>query len=114
MFPGAGINKRQMEQAMKRMGMQQAEIDAIEVIIRTKDTNIRITNPQVSKINMMGQEVFNISGQIKEEKISAEIQIEEEDIDTVMDQSGVLREVALKTIKECKGDLAEAILKLKK
>ena len=51
-----GMNPRDMQRAMKRLGIKQEEIDAREVIIRTSDKEIIIQNPQVSKVNMMGQE----------------------------------------------------------
>ena len=103
------INPRQMDRMMKQMGMQMSEIDAEEVIIRTADKEIVITEPEVSKINVMGKDTFQISGNIEErekEKFS------EEDIDTVVEQTGASREDAIKTLNEV-GDLAEAILKLK-
>ena len=48
MFPG--VNPRDMQKAMKKMGIQQEEIDAVEVIIRLEDRDIIITEPQVSKV----------------------------------------------------------------
>ena len=49
-----GMNPRQMQQAMKKMGIKQEEIDALAVIIRTRDKDIILRNPSVQKINMMG------------------------------------------------------------
>ena len=109
MFPG--INPKMMKQAMKKMGIKQQEIDAEEVIIRTKDKEIIIRNPEVSKVNMMGQETYQITGE--EEERERNIEINEEDIKTVMEQANVDEETARKAIEESKGDLAEAILSLK-
>lgn len=109
-----GIDPRMMKQAMKRMGIRQEDIDATEVIIKTPEKNIVIRNPAVSKINMSGQESFQVSGDIEEESISTEPDISEDDIETVMEQAGCSREKAENAIKATKGDLAEAILKLKK
>jgi len=109
MFPG--INPKMMKQAMKKMGIKQQEIDAEEVIIRTKDKEIIIRNPEVSKVNMMGQETYQITGE--EEERERKIEINEEDISTVMEQANVDEETARKAIEESKGDLAEAILSLK-
>ena len=53
-----GMNPGQMRKMMQRMGIQQQEIDASEVIIKTPDKNIIISNPSVTKVNMMGQETF--------------------------------------------------------
>ena len=107
------MNPRKMQQMMKQLGIQQVEIPATEVIIKTKDKNIVITNPSVSKVNMMGQENFQISGDIHEEEISSVPEISEDDIRTVMDQTGASKLVAKKAIEDANGDLAEAILNLK-
>lgn len=106
-----GINPRQMRQAMKRLGIQQEELSAELVIIRTGSKDIVIRNPQVSKVNMMGQWTYQISGE--EEARPKEISISEEDLKTVMEQAKCSREEALKSLKDSNGDLAEAILSLK-
>ena len=108
-----GMNPRMMKQAMKRMGIKQQDIDAKQVIIRTSTKNIIINNPAVAKVNMMGQESFQISGEVSEESLSSEPDISEEDIRTVAEQTGKTEEEAEKAIKEAKGDLAAAILSLK-
>jgi nascent polypeptide-associated complex subunit alpha len=113
MFPG-NVDPRMLKQAMKRMGVQQEEIDATEVIIRTPDKEIIITNPSVSKVKMMGDESWQISGEAIEREISAVPDIDEEDIKTVMDQAGVSGDIARETIQKHNGDLAAAILELKK
>ena len=53
MFPG--MNPREMQKAMKRLGIKQEEIDAEEVIIKTAGKSLVIKNPHVSRVNMMGQ-----------------------------------------------------------
>lgn len=103
-----GMNPRKMNKMMQRMGIQQKEIPAKEVIIRCEDKDLIIKNPQVSKINMMGQETIQVLGEITEKSI-----ISEEDIETVMEQASVTKEKARIALEESEGDLAEAILKLK-
>lgn len=110
MFPG--INPRELQKAMQRLGLKQETIDATEVIIRTKDKEIIITGPQVSKINMMGQETWQIIGEAKERPIQKELEITEEDIKTVMEQTNAQRKDAIEAIKRHKGNLAEAIIEL--
>lgn len=107
------INPRMMKQAMKRMGIQQSEIDATEVIIKTPDNEIVITEPQVSKVNMMGQETYQVVGNAHIRQKSSEADINKEDIKTVAEQADVSEKDAEKALKEAKGDIAEAILKLK-
>ena len=109
-----GMNPRQMKQAMRKLGIQQQEIDAKEVIIRLEDKEIVISNPNVSKVNMMGQDTYQVVGEESERSLDSAPEISDDDIKTVMEQAGVSKEEAVKAIEECKGDLAEAILKLKK
>jgi nascent polypeptide-associated complex subunit alpha len=106
-----GLNPREMQKAMKRLGIRQEEIDAQEVIIKTSDRDILIKNPHVSKVNMMGQETFQVSGEITEIDNSA-AEINEDDIATVIDQTNCTREEALDALEQSSGNLAEAILKL--
>ena len=107
-----GMNPRQMQQMMKQMGIQQVEIPATEVIIRTAEKDLIISHPSVQKVNMMGQETFQISGEVQEQEQSSSPEISDEDIKTVMEQAKVDRETALKAIDDANGDLAEAILML--
>lgn len=110
MFPG--VNKRQMDQMMRKMGVQQQEIEAEQVIIKCKDKEIIIDNPQIIKVNMMGQKNYQISGQEHEKSLSTEPEISEEDIKTVMEQAGVDKIKAKTMLYDCNGDIAEAIMKL--
>jgi len=110
MFPG--VNPREMQKVMKRMGIQQEELDAQEVIIRLEGKDIIISNPQVSKVNMMGQETYQIVGKAREAARDSKPEINEEDVSTVMEQAGCTKEEALSALEESKGNIAEAILKL--
>jgi len=107
-----GMNPRMMKQAMQRMGIRSEEIEALEVVIRCSDREIVIHHPSVSKVNMMGQNTFQIVGEAKER--SLEVEISDEDVATVIDQTGVSREEARAAIEKHHGDLAAAILMLKK
>lgn len=104
-----GINPRQMQSMMKKMGIQQVEIPATEVIIKTEDKEIVITNPQVSKVNMMGQMTYQIIGDAHERIKEAEFS--EDDIKTVIEQANCTEEQAKTALKKT-GDLAKAILEL--
>jgi len=109
MFPG--LNPKKMQAVMKQMGISQEEIDAGKVIIEKSDnTKIIINNPSVTKINMQGQDTFQVAGEISEE--SEAPGISEEDIKTIMEKTGHPEELVKQTLEETSGDLAEAILKL--
>lgn len=110
-----GVSPREMQKAMKRMGIRQEEIYAKEVIIRTYDKDLVIRNPHVSKVNMMGQETFQVSGDIVEVGVADEgkkADINEEDMSAVMEQTNCSKEEASEALEESNGNLAEAILKL--
>ncbi len=104
------INPRQMEKMMKRMGIQSVSIEAEEVVIKTPEKDIVIRNPQVSRVNAMGQDTFQITGDVDERERDG---FSSEDVETVMDQAGVSEEEAINALKET-NDLADAIMKLKK
>ena len=103
------MNPKQVEQAMKKLGVKQEEIEASEVILKCGNKNLIIRDPHVVKINMMGQDSLQITGEMHEETA-----ITEDDITTVAEQANVSKEEARKALEESNGDLAEAILKLQK
>ena len=105
------INPRQLEKMAKKMGMQMAEIEAEQVIIKTPEKDIVITNPQVSKVNVMGQETFQVSGEVSERSREP---FTNEDIETVISQTGASREEVMQALRETHGDLAESIMRIKK
>lgn len=108
-----GMNMRKAEKMMRKMGIQQVEVPATEVIIKTPDKELIISEPQVSKVNMMGQETFQVVGNVEEKPVSTEPEINEDDIKTVMGQASVDEKRAKEVLKETQGNIAEAILKLK-
>lgn len=112
MFPG--MNPRDVQRAMKQLGVKQVEIPAIEVIIRTAEKDLIIREPSVQKVNMMGQESFQISGEVEEQSRSSALEISEEDMKMVMEQAHVDKKTALQAIQDADGDLAEAIMNVKK
>ncbi len=117
MFPG-GMSPKQMQTVMKRMGIKVEEIVAERVIIQCADKNIIITNPQVMLTKMPNQEMFQISGDVSEDEKGGEEEVEtqitEEDVEMVMDQTGADKKAAEDALEATRGDIAEAIMKLKK
>ena len=109
-----GMNPRKMQAMMKQMGIKQVDIPATEVIIKTEDKNIIITNPSVQKVNMMGNENFQISGEIHEQALETTPEISQDDIETVMAQTGKTFDQCKNAVEEAEGDLAEAIMGLSK
>ena len=105
-----GVNPKQMAQAMKAMGIKQREISADEVIIKKSDGNIVISNPQVVEIDMKGTKTFQIMGDISEQSGG----ISDDDVKMVAEQAGVDEAAAKEALEKADGDIAEAIMGLKR
>jgi nascent polypeptide-associated complex subunit alpha len=104
-----GVNPRQMQQMMKKMGISQEEIPAEEVIIKTADKEIVISNPTVVKVKMSGKQTFQIDGEVSERSKEA---FSKDDVDMIVAQAGCSEEQAKEALAS-EGDIAKAILKLK-
>lgn len=102
------MDPKQMAKLMKQMGVNTNEIKAREVVIEAEDKKIVIENPQVVEISIQGQKSYQVSGKVREE----ERLFNEEDIMLVTEQANCAREEAVKALKETKGNIAEAIMKL--
>lgn len=101
-----------MRQMMRQLGINPVDIAATEVIIKTPDKELVIERPQVSKVNMMGQETWQVVGKAVERQRQPEIS--EDDINTVAEQARVSNEKAEAAIRKHNGDLAADILELQK
>ncbi|MEK6914402.1 MAG: nascent polypeptide-associated complex protein [Nanoarchaeota archaeon] len=110
MFPG--LNPKKMEAMMKQMGINQEEIDAVRVIIEKEDGKIIIENPSVIKIDIQGQENFQVSGDVKEYEEESGKDKFEEDVKILMEKCNCLEEEARNALEKADGDLTEAIMEL--
>ncbi|MCK5627669.1 nascent polypeptide-associated complex protein [Candidatus Bathyarchaeota archaeon] len=103
---------------MQKMGMDTKSLDDVrDVTIRTSDRKIIIEEPSVMSIAMQGQNMFQVTGgTIREETITSEtkVTIPEEDVKMVAEQANVSMDDAQKALEGSGGDLAEAIVSLKK
>ena len=126
-----GMSPKQMARMMKKMGIEQKDLEGVkEVIIRFADKEWVISNPQVTAIKQSGAETYQVGGSKTEraisgastpssdtdtkEEIAPEIEIPMEDAALVAGQTGVDIETAKQALKETEGDLAAAILKLRR
>lgn len=100
------MDPRMMQEMMKKLNMNVREVEAEEVIIKTKKRNIIISNPEIMIANMMGKEVYQISGEVSESA-------SEDDITMVMEKTGKDRDTVEKKLEELNNDLARAIIELK-
>ncbi len=107
------INPREAKRLMKRMGLSMGAMpDVHQVILKTKTKEIIIENPEVAVMNMQGQKIFQITGEIVEKAIEREVTVPEEDVQLVAQQANVSVEQARTALEQTKGDLAQAILLL--
>ena len=102
---------------MKQMGIAQEQIDADRVIIeKSEGGKIIIDNPNIVKIKMQGQESFQITGDVSEEtpiESSAEEKLEA-DLKSIVEQTGVTKDIAAIELERNNGDIAETIIALSK
>ena len=113
MFPGLGkgINPRKMASMMKQMGIDVSEIENVEeVIIRTPEKDIVFKDAQVTIMDARGMKTYQVVGTPQE--VVREVKIPEEDIKLVMEQAKSNESDARNALKETKGDIAAAIMKL--
>ncbi|MEM3839251.1 MAG: nascent polypeptide-associated complex protein [Candidatus Micrarchaeaceae archaeon] len=109
------IDPSQLKKMMERMGIKSSEIDAKRVIIESAEGDIIIDEPQVMLIEAQGTKSFQITGSVTERRSSeAKVEISEDDIKIVKEQSGVSDDKLVReALEESNGNIAEAILKLK-
>jgi nascent polypeptide-associated complex subunit alpha len=110
MMPGR-INPRQMNQMMRRLGINVKEIENVEkVIIQTEDKEYIFEEAEVTIMDAQGQKTYQVTG--KPTIVNRKEEMKEEDIKLIIEQTGKTKEEAIKALEETKGDIAEAIMKL--
>jgi nascent polypeptide-associated complex subunit alpha len=108
------VSPREAKRMMQRMGLSMDAIpDVEEVVIKTGSKEITIEEPEVAIMEVQGQKIFQVTGgKIVEKAVERKLVVPEEDVRLVADQTGKSLEEARKTLEECEGDLAKAILLL--
>ncbi len=107
-----------IEKLLKKAGLKMYQLEGVErVIIEGTDERIILIEPTVVEIEMPNNpkayQVINPKEVIVEKvEKKSEIEISEEDIKMVMEETGCNEEKARQALEETKGDIAEAILKL--
>ncbi len=107
---GRGMNPKKMKGMLRSMGINVEEIDGVEeVIIRTVDKDIVLSNASVAVMEAQGNRTYQVSGEAEERP---RLVIPEGDVELVSAQTGASPEDARSALVEAGGDLAAAILKL--
>lgn len=102
---------KDMAKMMKQMGVDMDELDADKVEVHMGDKKLVFNNPQISRIDAQGNEIFQLQGNYSQEENSSEPEIAEEDIDLVVEKTGASREDARDALEDAE-EVADAIMKL--
>ncbi len=106
------MDNRNARRMMDRLGINMKEIPNVqEVVIRTSDREIHVTNASVSEVNAQGNRMFQVAGDVEEVEVEKKT-FSEEDILLVQQQTGVSKDRATAALEESDGEVARAILKL--
>ena len=103
-----GRDPKDLEKVMRKLNMNIQQVPADIVVIKSANKQIIISNPEVMLANMMGKEVYQITGEVSES-----VPVSEEDVKMVMDSTGKDRDTVVKMLEVLNNDLAKAILELK-
>lgn len=118
---GGGFNPQKMEQMMKQMGIDVDELDAEEVVIRTDETELVFSDPEVTKMDARGQETYQIIGSPEERERDTseeggepalgggEEAIPDDDVEIVATRTGATEDEARAALERHDGDLAAAV-----
>lgn len=103
---GCMFGGKDMSKMMKQMGMDMDEIDADRVVVEVGDKKMVFNSPQLSKISVQGQDVFQLQGDYEEET-----SVDEDDVDLVVEKTDASREEARQALEE-EEDVAAAVMSL--
>ena len=88
-------DNRQSKRMLEKMGLNLEEMPNIEeVVIKTKEKDLIIKSPQVSKLKSKGIDMYQVMGNDTEEIIKEENKISEEDVLLVSQQANVSEDIA--------------------
>lgn len=111
------LSPRELKRTLKKLGINVEELsDVSTVILETKDSEIIIDEPQVVIFTSQGQKVYQIIGKServidkKEFTTISQVGFSEDDVNFVVSQGNVDREVAIQVLKEAGGDIAKALM----
>ena len=80
-----GMNPKQMQGMMKKMGISQTALPVNRVVFEMNDSKLVIEDPSVIKIMMQGQESYQVTGEAHEESTES---FSDEDVAMVVEKSG--------------------------
>lgn len=125
---GGGLNPRKMKQMMEQMGIDMADIDAEEVIIRTADEELYFNDAEVQLMEAQGKKTYQVvgepetrergasstdeAGEADAESEDAGAGVPDEDVELVAMRAEVGEDEAREALEAADGDLATAVERL--
>jgi nascent polypeptide-associated complex subunit alpha len=102
------MDVRNIQKLMKQMSTEELPVTRADFLLENGKI-LRIEKPAVTKMQVMGQITYQVTGDAKEVSGGAA----EDDVQMVVAGAGCSEEDARKALTENGGDIAAAILKLK-
>src|SRR3989338_3506387 len=111
------MDPKQMKQLMRQFGIKSEDLAAKKVIFELEGKKLIVEKPSVTVMEIQGKKTYTVMGEAKEEALTGADapgpEIPDGDIEMVAQQANATKENARKALEETKGDIAEAIEKLK-
>lgn len=104
-----GMDPKQIGKMMSQLGIKSKHIEAKRVVIETEGERIIIEPADVVALEMQGQTHYQVAG-----KARVEAALSEDDVKLIMEQTGSSEKEAQDALTASNGDIAQAILALKK
>lgn len=115
---GGRVNERQMRRMMQQAGIKTIEMDGVQQVdFILTDKKISIRNPQVTILDIQGTRTYQVvggeefSGSVEKSQ-TPDQDINDEDLNIVMQKTGVSRENAIGALRKSGYKPAEAIIYL--
>ena len=115
----AFFSPHELRKLLRRYGVEVEELKDIErVELYSSKKKLVVNKPQVVAFKITGQTIYQVvGGEVVEEKIAEkpveEAKFSEEDVNFIVEYTGVTREKAVEALKKAGGDLAKAIMILR-
>ncbi|MGC8629328.1 MAG: nascent polypeptide-associated complex protein, partial [Candidatus Micrarchaeia archaeon] len=94
------LDPKALKSMMDRLGIKSSELNATKVTIELKDKEIVVENPQVMLIEAQGMKSFQITGNITENEKQEKVEVKDEDIEFVIEQTGIKDRAQVKAALE--------------
>ncbi|MEM0138695.1 MAG: nascent polypeptide-associated complex protein [Thermoplasmatales archaeon] len=112
---GGRVNERQLRRMMQQAGIKSSEMSGVrQVDFIFDDRKISVKNPQVTILEIQGTKTYQVvGGEEQEGKVEAQpLGFNEEDVNLVVQKTGVSREKAIEALRKSGNKPAEAIISI--